>query len=89
MYASVNRASYGSDNGLLPIRRQAIISTNAGLLSIETLGTNFSEILIKIQFFSFTKIHLKISSVKWRPFCPGRDELIPDENDPMMYTFTM
>ena len=21
------------------------------------------------------KIHLKISSVKWRPFCPGGDEL--------------
>ena len=26
------------------------------------LGTNFSEILIKIQNFSFTKMHLKISS---------------------------
>ena len=24
---------------------------------------------------SFTKMHLKISSVKWRPFCPGGDEL--------------
>ena len=39
----------GSDNGLSPIRHQAIIYTNAGLLSIGTLGAKFSEILIKIQ----------------------------------------
>ena len=32
-------------------------------------------ILIKIQNFSFTKMHPKISSAKWRPFCPGGDEL--------------
>ena len=37
---------------------------NAGLLSIGHLGTNFKEILTKIQNFSFTKIHLKISSAK-------------------------
>ena len=46
---SVNRVSIGSDNGLSPIRRQAIIKTIAGLLSIGPLGTNFSESLIKIQ----------------------------------------
>ena len=40
-------------------------------MSIGTLGTNFSEILIKIQNFSFMKLHLKISSVKWRPFLQG------------------
>ena len=38
----------GSDNGLSPGRRQAIIWTNAGILLIEPLGTNFSEILIEI-----------------------------------------
>ena len=38
----------GSENGLSPIWRQAIIWTNAGLLSIGPLGTNFSEVLIKI-----------------------------------------
>ena len=43
--------------------------------SIGPLGTNSYEILIKIQNFSFTKMHLKISSVKWQPFCPGGDEL--------------
>ena len=38
---------------------------------IGPLGTNFSEILIKMQNFSFMKMHLKISSVKRRRFCPG------------------
>ena len=44
----MNRVSIGWDNGLLHIRRQAIL-TNAGLLSTGPLGTNFSVILIKIQ----------------------------------------
>ena len=57
---SVNQVSIGSDNGLSPIRRQAIIYTNAGLLSIRPLGTNFSEILIQIQNFSFMGMNLKI-----------------------------
>ena len=51
----------GSDSGLLPGRRQAIIWTNAGILLIGHLGTNFSEILIRIQTFSLKKIHLKMS----------------------------
>ena len=50
----------GSDNGLSPDRRQAIIWANAGLLLIGPLGTNFSEILIEILTFSFNKMHLKI-----------------------------
>ena len=58
----------GSDNGLSPGQRQAIIWTNAGILWIRPLWTNFSEILIRIQIFSFKKIHLKMSSAKWRPF---------------------
>ena len=58
-----------SDNGLSPGRCQAIIWTNAGILLIGPLGTKFSEILIKIHAFSFKKMHLKMSSVKWRPFC--------------------
>ena len=59
----------GSDNGLSPGRRQAIFWTNAGILLIGPFGTNFSEILIAIETFSFKKMHLKISSAKWRPFC--------------------
>ena len=75
-YMSVNRISIGSDNGLLPIWCQAIIKTNAGLLSIGPYGTNFRGILIKKQNFSFIKMHFKMSAVKWQPFCPGGDELI-------------
>ena len=41
----------GSDNSLSPGRRQAIIWTNAGMLSIRTLGTHFSEILSEIHAF--------------------------------------
>ena len=59
----------GSDNGLLPDRCQAIIWTDAGILLIGPLGTNVSETLIEIHTFSFMKMHLKMSSGKWRPFC--------------------
>ena len=38
----------GSDNGLSPRRRQAIIWTNDGILLIGPLGANLSEILIEI-----------------------------------------
>ena len=38
----------GSDNGLSPGRRQAIIWTNDWILLIGPLGTNFSDILIEI-----------------------------------------
>ena len=58
----------GSDIGLSPGRRQAIIWTNAGILLIWPLGTNFREILIEINTFLLKKMHLKISSGKWRPF---------------------
>ena len=64
-----NLTNIGSDNGLSPGRRQAIIWTNAGILLIRTLGTNFSEILSRILTFSFKKMRLKVSSAKWRPFC--------------------
>ena len=66
----------GSDNGLSPGRRQAIILNNAGLLLIEPLGTNFSEISIGIQTFSFMKMHLNMASAKWHPFCLGLNVLI-------------
>ena len=38
----------GSDNGLSPVQRQAIIKTNATIMLIGTLGTKFSEIFSKI-----------------------------------------
>ena len=66
----------GSDNGLSPGRRQAIIWTNARKVLIRPLGTNFSEISIGIETFSFKKMYLKMSSAKWRPFCLGLNVLI-------------
>ena len=69
IYASITLAIIGSVNGLSPGRRQAINWTNAGILLIRPPGTNFNEILIEIYAFSFTKIHLKMSSGKRRPFC--------------------
>ena len=76
MHICVGRLTIiGSDNGLSPGRRQAIIWTNAGILLIEPLGTNFNEILIGIQTFSFKKMHLKVSSAKWRPPCLGLNVL--------------
>ena len=66
----------GSDNGLSPHRRQAIIWTNDGILLIGPLGTNFSEISIEILTVSFKKMRLKVSSAKRRPFCLGLNVLI-------------
>ena len=70
----------GSDNGLSPGRRQAIIWTNAGILLIRTLGTNSSEIVIEILSFSFKKMRLKLSSAKWRLFGLGLNELTHRRN---------
>ena len=65
----------GSDNGLSPGRRQAIIGTNAGILLTGPLGPNFSEILFEILTFLFKKMRFKASSAKRRPFCLGLNVL--------------
>ena len=65
----------GSDNGSSPIRRRVIIWTSNGLLLIGPLGTDFNEILTEIHTFSFKKMHLKMSSGKWRPFCLSHNVL--------------
>ena len=66
-----NQTIIGSDNGLSPCRRQAITWTNAEILLIGPLGTNFYEISIGIYTFSFKKINFEMSSGKWRPFGLG------------------
>ena len=78
----------GSDNGLSPGRCQVIIWTNAGILLIGTLETNFSEILIEIHTFSFRKMHLKMPSGNCQPFCLGLNMLIvciPRFEKPMIW----
>ena len=61
----------GSDIGLSPGRRQAIIWTSAGILLIGPLETNLSGIVKGIQTFTFKKVFLILASPKWRPFCIG------------------
>ena len=60
----------GSDNVLSPDRCQAIIWTNAWLLLIGPLGTNFSEILIEIIFIqenAFESVVSETASILSRP----------------------
>ena len=83
----VNLTIIGLDNGLSPGRRQFITWSNVGILLIEPLGTNCSEMLIEIYTFSFQKIHSKTSSEKWRPFCPGLNVLTHWGRDNMAATF--
>ena len=72
MYTCVtNLGHHWVKNGLSPVRRQAIIWTNAVSLSIGPLGTHFSQIVFQIQTFLFQKMHLKMSSGKCRPFYLG------------------
>ena len=48
---------------------QAITWTSVGLLLIRSLGTNFSEIGIKIKSLTFRSMHFKISLAKRQHFC--------------------
>ena len=60
------------------ISNLTIIGSYNGILFIgPSLGTNSSEILIKIHTFSFKKMHLKMLSAKWPLFCLGLNMLIP------------
>ena len=63
IYSSATQDIIGSDNGMSPGRCQAIIWSNAGIMSIGPLGTNFSEIFIEIYTFILMEMHLKMSSV--------------------------
>ena len=74
VYASVKCAIIGSDNGLSPSRRQAIIQTNARILLIRPLGINLSELLIEINIFSFQANVFEngvweMASISFRPQC--------------------
>ena len=66
-----NLTIIGSDSGFSPGRRQTIIRTNAGIVLIGSLGTNFREISVEIHTFSFKKMHFKMSAAKWLPSCLG------------------
>ena len=65
----------GSVKGLSPYWHQAIIWTKGGIVLIGPLGTNFSDILIKIYMFSFKKMHFiqyvvrKLAAIFPQPQC--------------------
>ena len=71
IYSPGDYAIIGSDNGLMPFRRQAIIWTNADSFSIEPLGTYLREIGIwEYSNFYSIKINLKMSE-RCQPLCLG------------------
>ena len=57
-------------------RRQAIIWTDADLVSIGHRERNFSENLIEIQKFSLKKIRFHMPSANWWPFCSGHNVFV-------------
>ena len=59
----MNWVNIDSDNGLPPVRRQAITWTNADLLPIGPLGTKFSEIQIKLKDFLLMKMLSEMSAI--------------------------
>ena len=59
----------------MPGRRQGIIWIGDGILLTGPLRTKFRKIFIAIHAFSFKKMHLTMSSVKWRPCCHGLNVL--------------
>ena len=66
----------GSDNGLSPARRQAIIWTNAAILLIRPLGTN-----LFIQENAFENIACEMASILSRPQCVNAQSIAaPNSN---------
>ena len=66
----------GSDNGLLPHRRQAIIWTSAGMLLVWPLGTNLNRNLyIFIQGNAFENVVREMGEILSRPQCVVSESL--------------
>ena len=55
----------GADNGLSPVWCQTFSWTLAGLYLTESVGTNFSEIWVRVHQFSYKTVHLKMTSEEW------------------------
>ena len=72
IYEYVNWVNIGSDNGMSPGRRHAIIRTDSGILWIGPLGTNLSEMLIEKSYIlihetAFENFVWKIADISSRP----------------------
>ena len=73
LYASINKTSIGSDNGLAPNRRQTIIWTVAGLSLIRPLETYFNNIWKYRQHEDVIENNIgKIAIIFSRPQCVKR-----------------
>ena len=66
IYASVNYAISGSDNGLLLVQCQAIDWTNAVILLVDELliRNKLKKKINQVRRYTF-------ENAKWRPFCNG------------------
>ena len=67
-----NLTIIGSNNGLSPNRRQAIICTNIGMLLIRPIGTHLSEFFyrnsfILIQENAFENVVCEMATILSRP----------------------
>ena len=67
--AYMQLTNIGSDGGLSPDRRQAIILIKAKIMFIGPLGTNSIGLSIEWNSNIFIQENSKMSSGKWRPFC--------------------
>ena len=70
-----NLTIIASDNDSSLGRRQVIIWTNAGILLIRTLGTNFNDNSIDTHAFSFEKMQLNDRQRNGGNFCRGLNAL--------------
>ena len=68
-FAGGKQTSIASDNGLLPVRHQAIVWSNIGLLLKGPLGTSFS---------ACKRMNFKMTSAKWQPFSQSLNVLTLD-----------
>ena len=72
MNVSVNYAIIGSNNGLSPVRRHAIIWTNAGLLMTGPFGDKFqlhSSLNISVQENQIFNVVCDTAKILSRPQC--------------------
>ena len=75
------QTNIGSDNGLVPCRRQAIIWTIGGILLIQTSGTNFSGTLSKIHKFSFGNVVCEMAANLAQPQCVDSHKNLKENMD--------
>ena len=67
-YGVKNLGNFGPDSALSLIRYRVITWNNRDILLIGPIGTNCSDIPIKLPTLSFKKMHFKRSAAKYQPY---------------------